>query len=77
MKRMNEMEAIEVMEKELWEVLNTTDYSTYELVSLYCEDTNRIIVPKPLMAIAVVDEDIREELTNEILKHPNCTIMVI
>lgn len=77
MKRMNETNEMEAMEKELWEVLNTTDYSTCELASIYCKENNILIIPKPLMALVLVDENIRKELANEVLQHPNCLIVVV
>lgn len=72
----NKKKVMNMMQKELMEILRTTDYSTYEL-TIYFDEANRtVIIPKPVMALSMVNEAVRNWSAEEVLKHPGYNIIV-
>ncbi len=52
--------------KDLAEVYANTDYSNYEIRVTYDAEQNVLIVPKPVMALSFVDEDLRDWIAERI-----------
>lgn len=49
-----------VMREEVEEILNTMDFTNYEINVHYDEDTNTTIIPKPVFALTFVNAEVRE-----------------
>ena len=64
------------MYKELMEIYKHTDYSTYYISVGYDSEENILLIPKPVMALALVDASFQIKLNKAINKHPFCRIMV-
>ena len=66
--------AMNLMEEEIREILNTTDYSNYEINIYYDEATDTTIVPKPVFALTFINSDVREWVFNIISQHPESVV---
>ncbi len=64
-KRKNQR-AMKQMCKDLREVYESTDYSNYEIKITYDAEHNMLIIPKPVMALSIVDEDVHNWLYEQI-----------
>ena len=49
-----------IMREEIEEILNTMDFSNYEINVHYDDKTNTTIIPKPVFALTCVNEEVRE-----------------
>ena len=49
-----------IMREEIEEILNTMDFSNYEINVHYDDKTNPTIIPKPVFALTCVNEEVRE-----------------
>ena len=50
--------------KELEEVLRTTDYTTFQIHVGYDSEENIVIIPKPLLALTLVDKSMTMKIMN-------------
>ena len=67
--------AFRTMEKEIKHILKTFDYTNYEMSIYYDEDTNTMIIPKPVFAQTFVNEQLLNTVIGQINIHPNCMVM--
>ena len=54
------------MYKDLAQVYASTDYSNYEIRVSFDAEQNMLIIPKPVMALSFVDEDLRDWIAEQI-----------
>ena len=74
-KRMNK-KAEKQMEKEIMEILRTTDYSTYDIAIYYDEIERKVIVPKPVFALSLVDGNVASWLHAKVDSFPGNMVVV-
>ena len=65
-----------VMREEVEEILNTMDFTNYEINVHYDEDTNTTIIPKPVFALTFVNAEVREWVFSIINMNPGCTVRI-
>ena len=58
------------LKEELREILNCTDYSHYEISVSYDAENNVLVVPKPVLALSLVDQELGEWLMNMVEQFP-------
>ena len=58
--------AMKRMCKDLAQVYASTDYSNYEIRVSFDAEQNVLIIPKPVMALSFVDEDLRDWIAEQI-----------
>ena len=68
--------AMKEMEKELKHILETTDYSTYDISIYYDEKTNKSIIPKPVFALSFVNANLREWIIAQLNMHPSAAVVI-
>lgn len=68
--------AMKRMCKDLAEVYASTDYSNYEIRVSYDAENKMLIIPKPVMALSFVDEDLSDWISAQISNLPVEGIMV-
>ena len=68
--------AFRTMEKEIKHILKTFDYTNYEMSIYIDEDTNTMIIPKPVFAQTFVNEQLLNAVIGQINIHPNYTVML-
>ena len=65
-----------IMREEVEEILNTMDFSNYEINVHYDEDTNTTIIPKPVFALTFVNTEVREWVFSIINLNPGCVVRI-
>ena len=68
--------AYKVMEKEINEILRTTDYSTYHIAIYPDALAKRFLVPKPVFALSLVDDNVSAWLTEQLNKRPEYAVVI-
>ena len=68
--------AMKRMCKDLAEVYASTDYSNYEIRVSYDAENKMLIIPKPVLALSFVDEDLSDWISAQISNLPVEGIMV-
>ena len=63
--------AMKQMCKDLRKVYESTDYSNYEIKIGYDAENNLLIIPKPVMALAFIDEDVNNWIAESIKELPS------
>lgn len=74
-KRMND-HVKNIMREEIEEILNTMDFTNYEINVHYDEDTDTTIIPKPVFALTFVNEEVREWVFGIINMNPGCAVRI-
>ena len=77
MSRKARRNAMNAMMHEAEEILNTFDYSNYEIEVFTDDDAQRIIIPKPVFALSLVDENLRDWILGLIDQNPDYYNVVI
>lgn len=76
-KKFDTATAMNEMQKELWDVMNETDYTDYECEVFYDDEHKAFIIPKPVMALLVVNPEVRAWVMDKLSQCPNCRIVII
>ena len=66
-----------IMMNELWDIYKNTDYSTYDLNIYYNPEEHIVLVPKPVFALAIADNDVRAWMEEQIQSVPEDHINVM
>ena len=53
---------------DLFQVYSTTDYSNYDISVSYNAEEKTLLIPKPVMALSVVDDELHEWIAEQIDK---------
>ena len=69
--------AMKTMQHEVEEILNTFDFSNYKIEVFTDDDAHRIIIPKPVFALSLVDEDLRNWVNSLIDQTPDYYTVVV
>ena len=66
----------DIMREEVEEILNTMDFTNYEIQVHYDEKTNTTIIPKPVFALTFVNAEVREWVFGIINLNPGCAVRI-
>ena len=66
----------DIMREEVEEILNTMDFTNYEIQVHYDEKTNTTIIPKPVFALTFVNAEVREWVFSIINLNPGCVMRI-
>ena len=65
-----------IMREEVEKILNTMDFTNYEIQVHYDEKTNTTIIPKPVFALTFVNAEVREWVFSIINLNPGCVMRI-
>ena len=66
-----------VMREEVEEILNTMDFSNYEINVWYDDKTDTTIIPKPVFALTFVNAEVREWVFEMINLNSGCAVKIV
>ncbi len=75
--RKNGKKARELLMQELIQILHTMDYSNSELSTWFDEENNKLIVPKPVLALTLIDDEITDWLNAQCIHYPVNIVEVV
>lgn len=75
-KSISKKDAMKKMNEELKHILQTTDYSTYDIEIIFDATKRVAIIPKPVMALCMINEEVREWSITELNKHPGFSVII-
>ena len=62
--------------KDLYAAFCDTDYSNYEIGVAYNAEEKNLFIPKPVMALSLVDEDLMDWICEQIDSYPIESVLV-